>query len=760
MVLLACLLFAGCSSTAGDDIRESAELEQQRPVVVVGVGGLTWDHVSQEGTPHLWGLLADGAAAGGVTVRQDGVACPMDGWLSLSAVEFVAGRGPVTAGGEPVERVEADDLGGPGDPGEIRDPEGMEEDIKDLEGVRDDEAAELTPHERYCGELPDVRTIAGGGAEVPGWENLKERQDDSVFDPELGRLAETLAESDACATAVGPGAALALADGDGVVSHYQEALGSGAFQCPLTLVDAGFIVDPSSDPSRIDDRVDDILRQLPADATVMVTGVSEEPGGFRQLAVGIVADESLTGAPRYLISSSTRWNGVVRLLDLPRTLLESVEVSAPADFDGGPIELGGERPADTADTVTALNDITRADQVRGTWARDLRNYMLLLQVVVYGLALLAVRWGWRPRGSGRVFTAGVLVLAAVPVATYLVNLSGWWRSESPGRVMWIGIAIIATVIAIVVGLVRRYPVWWATGCLTLLTFTVLVMDALAGTPLHRGSVLGLSPATGDRYFGFGNDTFAVFVVAASLLSGAVAAELLARGRRNAAVAAVIAIGSVTVVVDVWPGWGADVGGGLSLLPGIALLTLVVADVSVTVFRMAIAALAGVALVAVVAVLDWLRSPTERSHLGRFVQSIVDGDAWTMLERKAGYVNRSLDGSLVAWVTLALFVAAAAALLRPGRYAPRPLREAFSQWPTFRAAAGASLISVILGSLVNDYGLKLGTIALAMGMPLIALTCARALSPAGVERKAAAEPPVESNGSGKEAQSSRPAFQSP
>ena len=48
------------------------------------------------------------------------------------------------------------------------------------------------------------------------------------------------------------------------------------------------------------------------------------------------------------------------------------------------------------------------------------------------------------------------------------------------------------------------------------------------------------------------------------------------------------------------------------------------------------AIAGSALlaVAVISVLDWLRGPDQRTHLGNFVQRIIDGDALDVISRKA------------------------------------------------------------------------------------------------------------------------------
>lgn len=688
LALFLCLLLASCSLTARQ--ATSGQGQIAAPVVIVGVGGLTWDAVSPEATPRLWELLTgEGTAAGATAVRQIGPSCPVDGWLSLSSGRATAGPRWLPERANPA---------------------------------------------LLCGPLPEVHRSPDGEASIPKWQELQDLQDSWEFAPQLGLLADSLDELDVCATAVGQGAALALADADGVVDRYWDSPKHDAFDCPITVVDAGSVTNRNRDLRSVDRHVGEVLEVVPDDASVLVTGISEEPGGRPELAAALLAGPGVEGAPRFLVTPSTRWDGVIRLLDLPSTLMTAVDGSDPSDLSGAPVRLGGQRPQDPAATVRALDDLTRADQVRRIWAADFRTWFGAVQIVVYGVALLALRvmrgrvtalrWG------GRALTALLLFFAALPAAAYLATLTEWWEGDSPEQALWVSMAVIAAAIAVVAGRLPTRPLWWAAGGLSVLTFGVLVVDAMAGTPLHRGSLLGPSPALGGRFFGFGNDTFSAFIVVALLLAGAVAAELLARDRRRLAVGTVLVLGALTVLVDVWPTWGADIGGGLALLPGIALLALVVAGIDVTVPRLATAALGGTALVAATAFGDWLRPPRDRSHGGRFVQEAIDGQAWEIVARKAGYARDSLDGSLPMWVTLAVLAALAAAALRPERFAPACLRAAFAGWPTLRATLGAIGLTILLGSFLNDYGIRIATISLTMGLPFLALTCARAHTAAG------------------------------
>ena len=132
--------------------------------------------------------------------------------------------------------------------------------------------------------------------------------------------------------------------------------------------------------------------------------------------------------------------------------------------------------------------------------------------------------------------------------------------------------------------------------------------------------------------------------------------------------------------------------------------------------------AGLAIVSAVSLLDWLRPVEARSHAGRFVQQLLDGDAGAIVARKASYALSSLQRGPAAWVTLLVLVLAVAAVARPDRFAPPALRAALQQHQLLRTALAAVLVGLVLGSLVNDYGIRIATVGAIAGVPLLALVC--------------------------------------
>ncbi|NVI88660.1 hypothetical protein [Actinomadura sp. BRA 177] len=189
-----------------------------------------------------------------------------------------------------------------------------------------------------------------------------------------GALGMAPAEHEGCATAIGPGAAIALARPDGTVGRYSATVADSALGCPVTVIDGGQVVESGSgrlnSPARVDTFAGGVLERVGDRATVLVQGVSEPPGGTPYLAVSMV-DGPATGArpaPALLTVYSTRWGGVVRLLDVPSTLLAAVGAPEPAEFSGAPISLGRARPADPTRTVHELGAVTTTDQTLRRWS--------------------------------------------------------------------------------------------------------------------------------------------------------------------------------------------------------------------------------------------------------------------------------------------------------------------------------------------------------------------------------------------------------
>ena len=232
--LLACLLavlaavLAG-APTAGAQAAGATGTTPARHVVVVGISGLRWSDVSASATPTLWRLAGQGSVGSLVDYAVKPLTCPADGWLTLNA------------------------------------------------GAR----AQSDHTNAACGAFPAVNR-AGPGAVVPGLGALETYNNQFHNSPDWGLLARGVP---GCATAVGPGAALALADSAGHVASYLPSaagLTAGVLaRCPLTVVDLGSIgyAERSSVLASADAELARIAADLPAGSTLLVTapGATTKP---------------------------------------------------------------------------------------------------------------------------------------------------------------------------------------------------------------------------------------------------------------------------------------------------------------------------------------------------------------------------------------------------------------------------------------------------------------------------------------------------
>jgi hypothetical protein len=266
-----------------------------------------------------------------------------------------------------------------------------------------------------------------------------------------------------------------------------------------------------------------------------------------------------------------------------------------------------------------------------------------------------------------------------------------------------------TPLALLVGRTAAVPSIIAATGITVAAFTV---DAALGAVLQPGSLLNSRPIFGLRWYGFGNVTFAAYASAGLLLAGYVAHRLLTAGRRGAALAAVAVIGFGIVICEGWPSMGSDFGGVIALTPAVLWLLLALSGIKITWPKLLAIGGAAVLAVAVISLLDWRRGPDRRSHLGNFVQRILDGDALDVISRKAvasAETIFSLVGicslliGVVLWIVIFKYV----------------LPRISADFTTARSTVTAALIVAIVGTLLNDAGIFVwlpvtGEITVVMG----------------------------------------------
>lgn len=732
-------------------------------VVVVGTGGVTWDDVTPESTPGLW-RAAEAGGVGNLVVRSvHETTCPADGWLALSAGKRAADyRGE---GSEPCRVLtnpsEGEPTVVPGWP-EYRSAVSAQSYSAVLGGLGDAAvAADLPTTAIGPGAMIALATsdgtVAGDAVPLPPG---------TVPVQPAGTLRTDVAAAlDASRLVVVDAGSVRDVDTGSRSDVGTVPDVSGTAESTDLTAAAQHAADVATVDGHVSDVLDAVLADDPAlERTTVVLASLSDPGLTSRMGVLAVLDGE--DAPGTLTSRSTRQPGYVQTTDLLPTIAEPLGLDAAlprASLIGtAPTsDASGDPAADRTGALVDAEDHARAAEplVAPFYAVYLALNLVLFSAVALTvsrrvgtvaarshtstasrrgpLAALDALVARSPARTLAVLRLAGVAIASVPVATVLANLLPWWRAGVPGLalaglvVAWVALVTVAAV----AGPWRR-PVFGPAAVVSAVTAVVLAVDVATGARLQVSGVMGIQPMLAGRFYGFSNIAFAVFATATLVLAAAVADILVRRGQRRWAVVSVVVVGAVAVVINGSPSIGADFGGPPATVPAFCLLALLTAGVRVT-WRKVLAVLAAAAaVVAVFAVVDWLRPAAQRTHLGAFVDDALDGELWGILLRKLGANLETLLNPLtvVAVVGIGLLVVVvgrpildAARSSSPGTYGwlthGVPMRQVTVAAPLLVPAIVSVAVAMVIGTLVNDSGIVILAIGLSVLAPLVTATCA-------------------------------------
>ena len=729
--------------------------DQARPTVIIGVAGLRWADLSAESTPRLSAALASsgrggagdrisgveslgaespgvenvggyGAALANISVRTAApTTCAADGWVSLGA------------------------------------------------GAR----AAITPAANRCAALESLVSQDGT---VRDAEQLGEESSAAHYPVVMGALAQGVVPEQVLA--VGPGAALALnRQGESRISYraLTEFLADDSVLegRELTVIDAGSADTGGAEVGNagagniasLDERLGEIIGLVTARqprARIVITAVADRA---ERAELGFFALLEPHGSTTLARSTTTRTAGLVQLIDLAPSVV-AWHTGAPAPLT---VDNGG------STTLAAVSATLHGQALRADLTARLspQFYLLLAGLGLVCFAVIAVhlvRFSRFPpatvaaarqaRPTG--FAQLLAWLAALPVSALLIGIIPWWTFSRPLLGWWSSLAVLAALLATwaLAGPRRHAPAgaqWIAAPLARLgtLSATVIAVDILVSTfgggySLANTSVMGSLPTVAGRFFGFNNSVFAIFAVGALAAAATLAARI--RGTRSTATYAnrstrmagfaVLALGICAIALDGLPAFGADAGGPPALTLGFAYLTWHTWGRRWTWWHTALAAIAGVAVSASMAMLD--RAVGSTSHLGNFVGRVEHGGAGAVVARKLSQaffglpplVAGALGATLLAGVCVVVWLVTSGRWDLRARPATAQVHACSAAYPRLAAAAAASFLALGYASLINDSGL----VILGVGIALLAPTFALGLMRAGenIEVYSAAEKPQE------------------
>ncbi|WP_344306867.1 hypothetical protein, partial [Brevibacterium samyangense] len=667
-VFVLVLVGMGLVRLAGQD---SARPDVARgPAVFVGVSGLTFEDIDPDRMPHLWSLVADGSIGTATPRSVRSTSCPIDGWLAVGSGRRAA----------------------------------------------DAEAS-------YCRE-PE----SPAGNEVPDWDVYLERVEADNYDAQLGALAEAVPS----VAAIGPGAAIAAADEEGRVDTWSSidedlsdqvstVLGDGH---EVLLVDLGNTERSGYSLLQLDERIGQIREATDAaGAELLVSSIAD--GRTDTSSMQFTAAVGGQFGRGILTSESTRQPGLVQTTDILPTLLQQADVPDDPNLAGAVMvsEPGGT----TAARYQQMLDRQVAVSTQAALAAWFYPIIGVLLMGLLGVAWTVVRVERRAGRDGvsairRSLRTVGLFFAATPVATFLVNLVPWERSTSPDVAMLAALAGFALLIALggLLGPWRRHPLG-PFGFVSVVTVLTLTVDVLTGSRLQMSTLLGEPLLIASRFYGIGNSALALYCTALVMVLVTVCAFV--RGTdaraRTLRVGFVVAALVLSCVLLATPGLGTKFGSVPTLISGLAVFALAVAGIRATVRNVLLIAGSAGAVMLVALVGDWLRPADQRTHFGRFFDSVLSGEAGAILLRK---IDMNIGILTQSWATVLLPLVIALVfwvLLRPSRFGVPGLPRLYAQYPLVRAGLVALLVLLTVGTIINDSGIVVPAVGILYAVPLFA-----------------------------------------
>jgi hypothetical protein len=709
VVLAALAVLVGGAVLAHASPASAETVPRAERVLIFSVPTFSWEDANTADLPNLSAFLDEAAVAGLSTRAIDRRTTPGDGYATINAGN--------RADGDP----EFDGLGFQVGETYLREP-----------------AEQVFTRRTGTPVESGLFTLA-----LPA---LEDRNQDTVYEAEVGTLGDALREGDAHAAVIANAdggneeiqtvfareAVIGLMDGEGLVhggSVSDELLEDDA-EAPFgrrldvdavtgafdeAWGDRSVVLVEASDLARADsyeplatsdqhrrqrqlalERTDDLFGQLlervdPETDAVLVVGPYPASGSDHITVAGMQAPGV---EPGLMKSAVTRRVGFVTTVDIGPTVLSLLDIDLPDTMEGRRFEW-----AETGGSAEERTEWLEETNAEAIWRDDMvavvATMFVVAQLILWVIAVLALnRQSSRWRHSVEV--ASLAVLAVLPL-TYVAGLFPFheWGSAAYWAFLILGGGLLGFLAQ------RLLKRWSADPLVAVLGFMLglLCVDVLVGGPLQLNTVFGYTPTVAGRFAGLGNLAFAQVAAASTILAGLLASRI--GGKKGAYTA--IGLLLTVLVIDGSPFWGSDVGGALTLVPTTAGVAAVLFDLRIRV-RTAILVGVGTLVVLIVAgMVDLARPEESRTHLGRLFEDIGNQGFHafeTVVLRKLSANFAVLASS--EW-TLMLPVVFGFILYLIWR-APGRLQRLQEVIPQERAARVGFVIAAVLGFALNDSGI--------------------------------------------------------
>ncbi|MDD4752843.1 MAG: hypothetical protein PHT78_06280 [Desulfitobacteriaceae bacterium] len=409
------------------------------------------------------------------------------------------------------------------------------------------------------------------------------------------------------------------------------------------------------------------------------------------------------GEESFLVSGTTRRQGIVANTDIAPTVLSHFDLPIPVEMTGRPMY-----PVAAENTLATLIK-TNHNLIAVHKARPpmVQGYVFGQIIAVLLTVTALIFW----RGKIKYFQPVLLALSSIPLAFLFM---GFFPGLPLGLFVFGVILTAGIVTGLSMGGFRRHHLG-PFMAVALFTGAAILLDIILGAPLMRSSVLGYDPMGGARYYGLGNEFMGVLI--GSLVMGTAALFQIFKSRKLLFGAAISIYGAALFVIA-GPHLGTNAGGALAAALAFGFTAYQLAPAKVTRTQLAWAGTAVACLFCGFIFWDAGRSVEAQSHFGRTVNLLRTNGIWeayNIIVRKVLLNLRLLRWTIWGEVFLVTLLGIALLFYRPIGL----MRRVQEKYPYLSKGFWGVTVGSIAAFLFNDSGIvAAATMSIFAAAPLM------------------------------------------
>ena len=457
---------------------------------------------------------------------------------------------------------------------------------------------------------------------------------------------------------------------------------------------------------KCDELVGEIMKGFDFEKDRVIVLSPTSPSGLTQTTLFLAAGK---GIPQgFATSASTRHMGSVTLVDIAPSILDSYSIAIPKEMGSTLLDWQASSKSDEdrkADLVETNQGALVREKAIGPAT------LTLVFLVLFGILLSMVALS--RSGKWNISARFVLFLTAFfPTITYLMK--PFYLSLQVPAGLIVACLIFASICAsISMWIQKKWGILYAILAVAVFNLSVHTVDILFGGNLQFNTAFGHSPIIAGRFSGFSNQAFAIISISMAIIVSIVFELTKSKPQ---ATRRMINFGSLgfmvfVLVIDGAPFFGSDVGGVLALVPTIFVISMLIFERHIGIKTVIASVLATILTLTGFALLDLARPVSKRTHLGRFAESVISGDAGVTIERKLAASLRTFNSP--SWVLILLaFILYCVFIVIKYKEALKAGRD---RHVGFRILIISGLVLAFLGMALNDSGVSIPSMMVAIAI---------------------------------------------